>query len=147
MHTDGRWYLIGYCLTRKALRTFRLDRASNLAMGAGTFKRPANFDARRHMEQSMPFVQSVYQVDVWVDMPIEEAQQSFAPWRVALEEENGGIRVRCGRDRLEMFAAMLLSMGRQIVVHSPDELRTTFKELSRQALKAAGNQDSDHVVS
>ncbi|MGB6828140.1 MAG: YafY family protein [Terracidiphilus sp.] len=137
MHTDGRWYLIGYCLTRKALRTFRLDRTSNLAMSAGTFKRPADFDARRHMQQSMPFVQSVYQVDAWIDMPIEEAQQNFATWRVALEEEDGGTRVRCGRDRLEMFAAMLLSMGRRIVVHSPEELRETFKELARQATRAA----------
>jgi predicted DNA-binding transcriptional regulator YafY len=56
---------------------------------------------------------------------------------VALEEERGGTRVRCGRDRLEMIAAMLLSINRRIVVDSPPELRKTFKELARQALKAA----------
>ena len=138
MHADGRWYLIGYCLTRKALRTFRLDRVSNLLIGAGSFRRPTDFDARKHMQASMPFVQSEYQIDVWVDMPIEEARRSIQPARVALEEEDGGTRLRCGRDRLEMFAAMLLSMGRRIVVHSPDELRKTFKELARQALEAAG---------
>jgi len=137
MHTDGRWYLIGYCLTRRALRTFRLDRVSNLGLGAGTFKRPADFDARQHMRESMPFVQSVYQIDVWIDLPAEEARQWFMPWRVALEEENGGTRLRCGRDRLEMFAGMLLSTGRRIVVHGPDELRKTFRALARQALKAA----------
>jgi predicted DNA-binding transcriptional regulator YafY len=137
MHTDGRWYLIGYCLTRKALRTFRLDRVSNLAMGVGSFRRPADFDARKHMQASMPFVQSEYQIDVWIDMPIEEARRSIQPARVLLEEEDGGTRVRCGRDRLEMFAAMLLSMGRRIVVNSPTELRKTFKELARQALVAA----------
>jgi predicted DNA-binding transcriptional regulator YafY len=141
MHTDGRWYLIGYCLTRKALRTFRLDRVSNLAIGAGTFRRPADFDARKHMQASMPFVQSEYQIDVWIDMPIEEARRSFQLSRVALEEENGGTRVRCGRDRLEMFAAMLLSMGRRIVVNTPRELRETFKELARQAVVAAGGAE------
>ena len=138
MHTDGRWYLIGYCLMRKALRTFRLDRVSNLEIGVGTFRRPADFDARKHMQASMPFVQSEYQIDAWIDMPVEEARRSFQPWRVALEEEDGGTRVRCGRDRLEMMAAMLLSMGRRIVVHSPKELRKTFKELARQAMEAAG---------
>jgi predicted DNA-binding transcriptional regulator YafY len=138
MHTDGRWYLIGYCLTRKALRTFRLDRVSNLEMGVGSFRRPADFDARKHMQASMPFVQSEYQIDVWIDMPIEDAGRSFAPWRVALDEEGGGTRVRCGRDRLEMFAAMLLSMGRRIVVHEPEEMRTTFRELARRAMEAAG---------
>jgi predicted DNA-binding transcriptional regulator YafY len=140
MHTDGRWYLIGYCLTRKALRTFRLDRVSELAIGSGTFKRPADFDARRHMQQNMPFVQSRYQLDVWIDMPIEEARQLFMPTRAALEEEKAGTRVRCGRDRLEMFAAMLLSTGRRIVVHSPDELQKTFRQLAKQAMQAAGKQ-------
>jgi predicted DNA-binding transcriptional regulator YafY len=144
MHTDGRWYLIGYCLTRKALRTFRLDRVTKLEMGTGRFRRPAGFDARRHMEQSMPFVQSEFRIDVWIEMPIGEAQQSFAPWRVSLEERDGGTRMRCGRDRLEMFAAMLLSMGRRIVVHEPDALRQTFKELARQAEQAAAAGTARH---
>jgi hypothetical protein len=74
-------------------------------------------------------------------MPIEEARRSFQLSRVALEEENGGTRVRCGRDRLEMFAAMLLSMGRRIVVNTPRELRETFKELARQAVVAAGGAE------
>jgi predicted DNA-binding transcriptional regulator YafY len=137
LHTDGRWYLIGYCLSRRALRTFRLDRVANLGSGAGSFRRPANFDARQHLRASMPFVQSQYQIDVWIDLAVEEARKSFMPLRVALEEERDGTRVRCGRDRLEMIAAMLLSINRRIVVDSPPELRKTFKELARQALNAA----------
>jgi predicted DNA-binding transcriptional regulator YafY len=121
------------------MRTFRLDRVSELAMGAGKFKRPADFEARRYMQTSMPFIQAQYRIDVWIELPIEEAQQIFAMWRVAIEQENGGTRLRCARDRLEMVAAMLLSAGRRIVVHSPDELRGTFKELARLALTAAGD--------
>jgi len=138
MHTDGRWYLIGYCLSRKAMRTFRLDRASNLVMGPGTFRRPADFDARSYLHQSLAFFQAQYKIDVWIELPLEEAKQMFAPWRVAVEEENGGTRLRCGRDRLEMMAAMLLSTGARIVVNSPDQLRQTFRALARQALSAAG---------
>jgi predicted DNA-binding transcriptional regulator YafY len=137
LHTDGRWYLIGYCLSRRALRTFRLDRVSNIASGAGSFRRPAAFDARQHLRASMPFVQSQYQIDVWIDLTLDEARQNFMPLRMALEEEDRGTRIRCGRDRLEMIAAMLLSIGRRIVVHSPPELRKKFRELARQALKAA----------
>ena len=111
MHTDGRWYLIGHCLSRKALRTFRLDRVADLEVTAATFRRPADFDPRRHLQQSMPFVQSEYQIDVWIDMPLEEAERSFAPWRVVLESQDRGTRLRCGRDHLEMFAAMLLGCG------------------------------------
>jgi predicted DNA-binding transcriptional regulator YafY len=61
----------------------------------------------------------------------------FAMWRVAIEEENGGTRFRCSRDRLEMIAGLLLSAGRRIVVHSPDELRKAFREMARQASRAA----------
>jgi predicted DNA-binding transcriptional regulator YafY len=137
MHTDGRWYLIGHCLSRKAMRTFRLDRVTDLETGNARFRRPTDFDARRYLERSMPFIQSDYQIDVWIDMPIEEAEHTFAFWRVATEQHENGTRLRCGRDRLEMFAAMLLSTGRRIVVHSPAELRETFLTLARQALQAA----------
>ena len=137
MHTDGRWYLIGHCLSRKDMRTFRLDRVSDLRISNFGFRRPANFDARSYLQQVMPFVQSTYQIDVWIDMPIQEAQDTFAPWRVMTEQDQAGTRLRCGRDRLEMFAAFLLSTGRRIVVNSPAELRKTFLQLSRQAAKAS----------
>jgi predicted DNA-binding transcriptional regulator YafY len=142
MHTDGRWYLIGHCLSRKAMRTFRLDRVTNLEIGNTRFRRPTSFDARRYLERSMPFIQSDYQIDVWIDMPIEEAERTFAFWRVATEQQENGTRLRCGRDRLEMFAAMLLSTGCRIVVYSPAELRETFLTLARQALQAAEESPS-----
>jgi predicted DNA-binding transcriptional regulator YafY len=71
-------------------------------------------------------------------MPPEEAQPMFSPWRIMMEPQKGGTRLRCGRDRLEMFAALLLSTGRRIVVHSPDELRLTFRQLAKNARRAAG---------
>ena len=140
IHTDGRWYLIGYCLSRRALRTFRLDRVADVAVGRVTFRRPANFDARQYLQERMPFVQSDYQIDVWIDMPVEEAEQRFAPMRIAVEAQDGGTRLRCGRDRLEMFAAWLLSSGCRIEVNSPKELKDTFKRLARRALQASGQR-------
>ena len=124
------------------MRTFRLDRVTNLEIGNTRFRRPTSFDARRYLERSMPFIQSDYQIDVWIDMPIEEAERTFAFWRVATEQQENGTRLRCGRDRLEMFAAMLLSTGRRIVVYSPAELRETFLTLARQALQAAEESPS-----
>jgi predicted DNA-binding transcriptional regulator YafY len=148
LHTDGRWYLIGYCLSRRALRTFRLDRVTELEVCRAGFRRPADFDARAYLKERMPFVQSDYQIDVWVDMAVEEAEREFVPWRIAVEGEGGGTRLRCGRDRLDMFAAMLLSVGRRIVVHGPPELRETFKELGRRAAVASeGERGSKRVRS
>jgi predicted DNA-binding transcriptional regulator YafY len=137
MHTDGRWYLIGYCVSRKAMRTFRLDRVTDLEVRAKTFRRPAKFDAKSYLKERMPFVQSEFEIDVWIEMPVAEAERTFAPWRVAVEEDGGGSRLRCGRDRLEHFAAMLLTIGRRIVIHKPEAMRETFRELARGALLAA----------
>ncbi|MFL6417761.1 MAG: helix-turn-helix transcriptional regulator [Bryobacteraceae bacterium] len=137
IHTDGRWYLIGNCLVREAVRTFRLDRVDELELSGTTFKRPARFDARAYLGARMPFIQSDYRIDVWIEIPISEAERIFAPWRVKADEEAGGTRLRCGRDQLDMFAAMLLSMGRRIVVHEPAELRETFKQLAGRALQAS----------
>jgi predicted DNA-binding transcriptional regulator YafY len=138
MHTDGRWYLIGRCLLREALRTFRLDRVSDLQVGAAGFERPSDFDARAYLHERMPFIQSAYQIDVWIDMPIEEAERTFVPMRVVVEGEEGGTRLRCGRDRLEMFAGMLLAMGRRVVVRGPVELREVFRGIAERAVEAAG---------
>ncbi|WP_263409978.1 helix-turn-helix transcriptional regulator [Terriglobus tenax] len=137
VHTDGRWYLIGYCLSRKEMRTFRLDRVSGLLVTPVSFEPPESFDAQRYLREHMPFVQSDYQIDVWVDMPAGEAEKNFAPWRIATEAHEGGTRLRCGRDRLEMFAAMLLSLNCRIVVHHPPELHETFHQLGQRAMQAA----------
>ena len=141
-HADGRWYLIGHCLSRQALRTFRLDRVTHLELCKTTFHSPTSFDAHRYLAEHMPFVQSDYQIDVWIDMPPEEAERFFSLWRIAIEPYEGGTRLRCGRDRLEMFAAMLLSTGCCIVVNTPAELRDTFRRLSAQALQAANTSDT-----
>jgi predicted DNA-binding transcriptional regulator YafY len=137
IHLDGRWYLIGRCLLRQDLRTFRLDRVEGLELGEETFERPESFDPRAYLQERMPFVQSDYQIDVWIEMPFEEAERFFAPWRVAIEKERDGTRLRCGRDQLQLVAAMLLSLGRRIVVREPPQLREAFRELARRAIEAA----------
>ena len=137
LHTDDRWYLIGNCLDRQATRTFRLDRVTQLELSTEIFERPESFDARKYLAERLPFVQSNYQIDLWIDLSIEEARRSFALWRVSMEEQDSGTRLRCGRDNLDFFAAMLLSTRCRLVVHSPAELRETFQALALQATRAA----------
>jgi predicted DNA-binding transcriptional regulator YafY len=136
-HLDGRWYLAGHCLMRKAMRTFRLDRTSKLFLQERVFTRPDNFDITAHLQESMPFVQSRYQVDVWLELPLSEVRNHFALHRVLLQAESGGTAARCGRDDVNSFAAILLTLGCRIVVRSPDELRKAFTGLSDRARQAA----------
>ena len=137
VHTDGRWYVVGRCLLRQALRTFRLDRVSRLEFCDGFFERPADFDIKAYLHQTMPFVQSVFTVEVWLDLPFREAHCRFALHRVAMQEENGGTTLRCGRENLGAFAAMLLSLGCRIIVRNPPELKEAFAALAGRAAQAA----------
>lgn len=138
LHADGRWYLLGRCCSRQALRSFRMDRVSRLVITSEAFEPPESFDARAYFGSTTPFVSSDYRIDVWIDMTVAEAKQGFALWRVEAEADGSGTRLRCGRDQLEMFAAMLLATGREIVVREPPELRETFRRLAALARQAAG---------
>jgi predicted DNA-binding transcriptional regulator YafY len=137
VHTDGRWYLIGYCRMRKDMRTFRLDRVSELEVMDGRFERPGDFDARAYLERSMPFVEAGFGIEVWLNLPIEKLRQHFAMHRVMMQEENGGTLLRCTRGNPEPFAAMLLTLDCSIVVRQPPEFRETFARLAARAAKAA----------
>ncbi len=137
VHMDGRWYVVGRCRLREALRTFRLDRVSALEVSDQTFDRPAGFDAKAYLQRSMPFVQAGYSVEVWLDIPIDQARSHFALHRVMMENENGGTTLRCARENLEPFAAMLLTFNCSIVVRQPRELREAFDRLATRAAQAA----------
>ena len=142
VHMDGRWYVAGRCLLRQAMRTFRLDRISNVDLCADTFKRPAGFDVKAYLHQAMPFVQSAFKIEVWLELPFSEAHSHFALHRVAMQEENAGTTLRCGRDNLHAFAAMLLTLGCRIVVRAPAELNAAFAEVARRARQAARSSKS-----
>ncbi len=137
LHTDGRWYVIGRCLLRQALRTFRLDRMSGLEQCPECFTRPLDFDVLTYFQTNMPFFQSVYRIEVWLELPLKEMEKRFTPGRVAMREEDGGTVICCGRERLEMFAAMLLSFGCRIVVRQPPELWDIFSGLAKLATIAS----------
>jgi predicted DNA-binding transcriptional regulator YafY len=140
VHMDGRWYMVGRCLLREAIRTFRLDRVSELQMTDQPFERPDGFDAKAYLERSMPFVQAGFSIDVWLDLPLEKLRPNFALHRVMMESENGGTTLRCARENLEPLAAMLLTLGCAIVVRQPQELVETFGRLATRAAQAAASR-------
>lgn len=121
---------------RQALRTFRLERVSQSEIGDESFE-PAEFDIKTYLNEGMPFVQSRFAVEVWVDLPLAETQSHFAIYSATAREENGGTTLQCGRDHLEIFAAMLLSLDCWIVVREPLELKQVFAALAKRASDAA----------
>lgn len=137
VHVDGRWYAVGRCRLREALRSFRLDRVIHIELLPETFERPEEFDARAYLLASLPFVHAPYTIKVSLDLPIEMVRGRTPPSRVVLEPEGHGTLLRCSREDLEPFATMLLSLGCALVVHEPPELRAVFRTLAERATRAA----------
>jgi predicted DNA-binding transcriptional regulator YafY len=146
VHMDGRWYMVGRCRLREALRTFRLDRISELEVTDHTFDRPAGFDAKSYLYRSMPFVEAGFSIEVWLDLPIDKARSHFALHRVMMEEKDSGTTLRCARENLEPFAGMLLTLGCSIIVRRPRDLAKVFDRLAMRAAQAAASGRKIRVV-
>ena len=143
VHVFGRWYLVGHCRSRGALRSFRLDRMRELTLTGDTFTRPEGFDALAHLRASMPFEQSGFQVEVTLHAPLKVVKPQLAYWGVTLSELPGGqtqptrTRLTARRERLEPFAAALLGLGYRLTVIGPPELRQAFAALAERSAGAA----------
>ncbi len=130
---DGRWYMVGYCRLRLAVRSFRFDRMLEVQLNDGHFNRPADFDARAYLRESLPFAPSKFLVEVLLDLPLEEARWRVMPHKMALETEDAGTVLRCGTADLEWMAAVLLSLRCAMTVRQPLALLDAFKVVAKQA--------------
>jgi predicted DNA-binding transcriptional regulator YafY len=134
LHHDGRWYMIGHCRLRLSPRSFRVDRMLEPRVTDGNFKRPPDFDARAFLRRSLPFAPSPWTVEVWLDLPLEEAHWRVLPHKMMLEADGNGTILRCGAGDLEWVAAVLLSLKCHIVIREPVELRAAFMALAERAM-------------
>ncbi len=138
---DGRWYMVGYCRLRLAVRSFRFDRMLELQVNHGHFVRPPDFDARAYLRKSLPFAPSKFLVEVWLDLPLEEARWRVMPHKMALEVEGDGTVLQCGTGDLEWMAAVLLSLKCAITVRQPFALLKAFKVVAHQATVIAARAE------
>lgn len=85
-----RWYLIGYCLERKAMRVYGLDRVRHMQLSEKKFKMPAGFDVDEFFATSfgiyiaegpgetITFRTSSTEARFLRDLPIHSSQQEIA---------------------------------------------------------------------
>ncbi len=136
MQHQGRWFLAGHCHLRDELRLFRVDRVGAVALSGERFERPAGFDMRAFLEDSVACAPSPWQVEVWLGEPPEGLAQRL-PRAAVLELEGAGSLLRCGVADLEEFAVMLLYLGCHLEVRGPQELKAAFRAVAKRAAEVA----------
>ncbi|MFK7603364.1 helix-turn-helix transcriptional regulator [Deinococcus sp. SM5_A1] len=129
LHLDGRWYAVGRCHLRDAMRSFRLDRMAELRVLGATFTALPDFDALAYLRSTLPPDAPTAQVSVWLDAPPETLQGRVSVWFTQISAEAGGTRLLCTRGDLHSFAAFLLGLDCDFRVDGPPELLDVFERL------------------
>ena len=138
---EGYWYASGYCHLRQDLRTFRLDRISELALLVQSFERPQDFDALTHVLNAIAFLPGSDQVEVLLETTLEKAQQIFPPVMGTLEQSEKGVIFRRSIAQMEWIAHLLLTVDFPVHIIEPGELKDMIRQMGQRALAMIVNAD------
>jgi predicted DNA-binding transcriptional regulator YafY len=119
----GWWYVVGFCHTRHALRTFRLDRIQELTVLQQTFQAPTGFDARAFMSQiniGQPQVQARLK---FARESVQVARLNRLFWSEMTVQADGSLLVTFPAPDLDWAASTVLAYGPIVEVLDPPELR------------------------
>jgi predicted DNA-binding transcriptional regulator YafY len=159
----GRWYLVGYDLTRQDWRNFRLDRVSGPPRVTGERFRPRELparDAAAFVRDSIGRAFAVYDVEVLINAPADRIRATIGRW-ASVEEDRGDSetagaspsgasatggpaasgpwsRVRMTAESLDWPVFALGIVGADFEVVSPPELRGTVGEWATRFARATG---------
>ena len=140
----GRWYLVGYDLTRLDWRTFRLDRVDGAPHGTGERFGPRTLpapDAATFVRKSIGSARVGHEVEALVDAPASEVRAVIGRW--ASVEDAGPAqgpprcRVRMTTDSLDWPMMALGMAGADFQVVSPPELSDRVRDWGRRFTAAA----------
>jgi predicted DNA-binding transcriptional regulator YafY len=119
----GWWYVVGYCLLRQEMRSFRLDRIEALQLTVETFQIPAGFDIHAYLDEE------------WRSQPQIQVKLRFTPqaahvaltnrsyWDKLEQQSDGSVLVIMTTPDLNWAASSALAYGPFVTVLEPDVLR------------------------
>lgn len=142
---DHGWYLIAFDLHRRAMRTFALQRMSNLQVLRERFERPEEFNARQHLEGGF----GVWHHDSseYLEHEVRIRFEGYAARIVAerqwhptqdirrLDRDGNAVELRVRVRGLEEITRWILSWGGKAKVLAPEALAERVKHEAKEILK------------
>lgn len=127
---SGRWYVTGRDGKSGKLRTFRVDRVSEVLLSGVSFDPPADFDPVQHVTRSLAAVPYTHEIEVVLATTLANAQRRIPPTVATLAETEGGVLLTGRAEHLPGLAAMLAGLGWPFTVRRPAALVTEVRALS-----------------
>ncbi|QFS87157.1 MULTISPECIES: helix-turn-helix transcriptional regulator [unclassified Marinobacter] len=134
---QGRWYVTGFCHLRQAMRSFRLDRISDVQILDTTFQRPPDFDAAEFLSESLRSWGGTHEVSLLLHTDRESAASVFSfhsSCADELEQCDDGLLLNTQTDSYEWFAWWLAQLPFRFTILKPDALKEVVREHATQLL-------------
>ncbi|MEZ0470734.1 helix-turn-helix transcriptional regulator [Luteimonas salinilitoris] len=133
----GRWYAVGHCHLRDAVRSFRLDRIEHVQPLPASFGRPDGFDALAYLTFSVATLPRVHAIEVRLDADLATARRELFDAIGVLEPDGAGTRLFAQADDLDWFARELARLPFDFTVRHPAVLRDALHRLAERLLDRA----------
>jgi len=133
-------YLSGHDVAHDAVRTFRLDRISDVHMRQDTFVPPPDIDPVLAVLGPLAPDPLRHEVSVRIRATVPHVRQFMPETLVSVQplpdhaDDTGWLRVFVSAERLEWVAARLAALDCPFVVETPDALRQVVAELGRRLI-------------
>ena len=123
-----RWYAVGYCHLRQDLRSFRLDRVTQVNLLEADFDRPEGFDPLAYLMQAIAIMPRKYAFELLLKTDIDTAQREVFDVLGILESTEDGILLRGSVEDLDWLARQISIFSFDFVVREPIELKTEIRK-------------------
>jgi proteasome accessory factor B len=128
VHRWGWWYVIGFCHVHQEIRTFRVDRISEIALSNSTFSPSPNFNLQTYLKNELS---AQPQVTARLRFEPEFANilaGNHSYWETMETKPDGSVEVTFPSPSFEWAASTALSYGPAVEVLEPPELRLIVAE-------------------
>jgi predicted DNA-binding transcriptional regulator YafY len=136
-YRGGAWYVVGKCLLRNDIRSFRLDRIQAVQSLDIKFSRPADFDVLDRLTRNIATLPRAIAVKVLLRTDLKTAQSEFSPAIGLFEPVPDGVLLRSRTDNLAWFARQLARLSFDFEIREPRQLRAEVTARAAQLHKLA----------
>lgn len=137
---ENLWYLVGFDVGRRALRTFALTRMAGVAVSETTFVRPADFSPEKFFASALGVLggERDYRVVIRFSGAVADRirEREWHESQNLRELRNGGLELTLRLGALQEIERWVLGWGAAAEVIGPKELRERIKQTAGALTKA-----------
>lgn len=128
VHHAGEWYVVGFCHKRGDVRTFRIDRISELHPTGLAFEHPEDFDLDAYRRERL-YVPSADAVAVRIRLDEVAVNRIGVTWphgEVTIHDD-GSAEIFVDCEGMEWVTGWVLGYGRHAEILEPPEARAAMR--------------------